>query len=400
MPRVHLFTAVAFLLLLALPSLASSSRVRALGNVPDLIEDPSGALRWYGAVVDYPDLGTLHLGDWAHRRNGAARGDLASRSGGVHVQLDEGGRWGTVAMHFGEDLPAPDPGGWFQAMWGRRMGDVSLALAFRATSWSDAASSPAAPLEGDSRFIHLLGLGARWDVSDATYLDLAVDAMESEVDYYRRNGEHPVVEEDLGEWDSVGVRGRVFHQLTDQLVWVGRLSWFRDLRPITDDVMTDLVNLDARYFRGGFGFHLMADPDNLVIISGDYRSVDDHRQARHPFQATWKDGDNQWWRIDARVGVESRVLPWLTLRASASYRRHVDEQQYEYRWADDFAETAYSYRVRVDTPVTVGLGLHLGSFDCDVVVNATAPFEIGDGLDGFQDGEHTNLTGITLRHAW
>lgn len=400
MPRPLRLSLAVLLLLLALPALASSSRVRALGGVPDLIEDASGALRWYGALVDYPDLGTLHLGDWAHSRAGAARGDLASRGGGVHVQLDQGGRWGTVAMHFGEDLPAPDPGGWFQAMWGRRLGDVTVALAFRASSWSDATSTPTAALEGGSRFTHLLGLGVRWDVSDATYVDLAIDAMESEVDYYRRGGDHPVAEEDLGDWDSLGVRGRAFHQLTDKLVWVGRLAWFRDLRPITDDAFDDLVNLDARHFRGGFGFHLLTDPDNLVIISGDYRRLEDRRDARHPFIAAWTDGWREWWRIDARVGVESRVLPWLTLRASASYRRHVNEQQYQYRWADDFAETAYDYDIRVDTPVTVGLGLHLGRFDCDVVVNATAPFEVGDGLDGFQDGEHTNLTGITLRHAW
>lgn len=392
--RALLITA---LLTLALPAMATSSRVRSFGGAPDLVEDDSGVLRWYGALVDYPDLGTLHLGDWAHNRSGAARDALAGRGGGVNVGV---GRWGVLAMHFGEDLPAPDPGGWIQLMWGRRLGALSLTAAFRATSWSDATSSPTSALEGGSRFIHLLGLGARWDLADRTYLDLAVDAMESEVDYYRRNGEAPVAEEDIGAWDSTGIRGRLFHQLTEELVWVGRLAWFRDLRPITDDQFADLVNLDADHFRGGFAFHVLPDPDHLVIIGGDYRRLDDARDARHPFQAVWTDSWREWWRIDARVAVESRVLPWLSLRASASYRRHVNEQQYQYRWTDDFAETAYEYRIRVDTPVIVGLGLHLGSFDADLVINATAPLEVGQGTDGFLDGEHTNLTGLTVRHAW
>ncbi|MEZ4388100.1 MAG: hypothetical protein R3D98_11090 [Candidatus Krumholzibacteriia bacterium] len=400
MPRPTRLLLAAACLLLAGPALASADRVRALGGVPDLVEDDSGVLRWYGAVVDYPDLGVLHLGDWAHRRNGAARGDLAGRGGGVHVQLDPDGRWGTAALHFGEDLPAPDPGGWIQAVWGRRFGSLSLALAFRATSWSDASSTPTAALDGGSRFLHLLGLGARWDLTDRTYVDLAADAQESEVDFYRRGGSVPLAEEDLGGWDSFGVRGRVFHELSDNLVWVGRLAWFRDTRPITDPVIDDLVDFDADHFRGGFACHLLPDPDNLVIISGDYRRLEDTRRARHPFDAAWERGWRLWWRIDARVAVESRVLPWLTLRAAASYRRHVDEQQYKYEWATDYTEIAYRYQVRVDTPVTVGAGLHLGQFDCDVVVNATAPFEVGEGTDGFLDGESTNLTGVTLRYAW
>ena len=202
-----------------------------------------------------------------------------------------------------------------------------------------------------------------------------------------------------GRW-RFGVRGRLFHELTPELVWVGRLAWFRDLRPLTDDVFEDLVDFDADHFRGGFAFHILPDPDHLIVVSGDYRRLEDERRARHPFDAVWERSWRQWWRIDARVGVESRVLPWLTLRASASYRRHVDEQQYKYEWAVDYAEIAYRYQVRVDTPVTVGVGLHLGQFDCDVVVNATAPFEVGEGVDGFLDGAHTNLTGVTLRYAW
>lgn len=379
---------------------ASTARVRALGGLPDLLEDDAGVLRWYGVLPDYPDQGTLELGDWAHHLGGAARGHHAGQGGGVHAALDGAGRLGTVAMHFGEDLPAPDPGGWYQAMWGRAFGRVNLTAAFRATSWSDASAPRDAALRGGSRFLHLLGLGLRWDLGDGTYLDLAADVMESEVDHYRRDDLGATTVEDVGGWDSFGVRGRVFHALNDRLVGVGRLAWFRDVRPVTDAVFDDLVTLDADHFRGGLGFHLLLDPDNLVVITGDYRRLEDERTARNPFFATWERSWREWWRIDARVGIESRVLPWLTVRAAATYRRHVNEQQYRYAWSPEFVEADYAYRVRVDTPVVLGLGLHLGRFDCDVVVNATAPYEIGAGLDGFADGAHTNLTSVTLRYGW
>ena len=400
MLRTVTLVLAALALLLATVAHATSSRQRALGGAPDLVDDEAGVLRWYGTLLDHPDQVSLHLGDWAHDLGGAAPDHVSGRHGGIHARLDGAGHWGTVAMHFGEDLPAPDPGGWFQTMWGRRFGDVSLAATFRATSWSDATSSPDQPLVGGSRFIHLLGLGASWRLSTASRLDLAVDAMESEVDFYRRGDTNPVSEEDLGEWDSFGARGRLFHRLTDEVTWVGRLAWFRDLRPITDEDFDDLVDFDADHFRGGFGFHLRPDPRHLVVVTGDYRRLEDERRARHPDSARWHRSWRQWWRIDARVAVEARVRPWLTLRASASYRRHVNEQQRVLTSDVGPEAVSYHYRVRVDTPVVVGVGFEMGRVTADVVVNATAPLEIGDGVGGFDDGNHTNLTGVTLRYEW
>ncbi|MBD3222031.1 hypothetical protein GF314_12400 [bacterium] len=380
---------------------ASSARVRTLGGVHDLLEDDTGVVRWPGALIDYTDLATLALGDWAHDLDGAARDHVAGRGGTVHVALDRRLLGLDAAgLQYGEDLAAPDPGGWIQMMIARGAGPVDLGLAFRATSHSEASGRHDEPLTGDSRFLHALVLGARWDVGDRTYVDLALEGMDSEVDHYRRDQETPVVEENLRTARSWGARARGFHQLTDRLVWVGRLGWYRDRRPVTDDVFDDLVDYEGDHFRGGFGFHVMPDPDNLIVVTGDYRRLEDERQARHPFQARWETGWREWWRIDARVGIESRVSPWLTVRASATYRRHVDDGRHEYRWSEDFVERAYDYQVRVDTPITVGVGLHLGQFDCDIVANATAPFEVGQTTAGIDDGAATNLTGVTLRYAW
>lgn len=392
---------VSLLVIAAATAAATTARVRTLGGVHDLLEDDTSVLRWPGALIDYTELATLELGDWAHSVEGAALDDLASRGGAVHVPIPPDYLGVTAAgLRYGEDLTAPDAGGWIQLMLALPLGPLDLGLAFRATSSSAASDGADQPLTGDSKFLHAVLLGARWDVSDATYVDLALEAMDSEIDYYRRDLQTPIVAEDLKTDDSWGVRARGFHRLSDTVTWVGRLAWFRDRRPLVDAFFDDLVDYEGDHFQGGFGFHLTPDPDNLIVITGDYRRLEDERRARHRFVAAWETGWREWWRIDARVGIESRVAPWLTLRASATYRRHVDDARYAYRWSESYTERAYDYTVRVDTPVTVGVGLHLGRFDLDIVANATAPMEIGHTTAGFLDGNHANLTGATLRYGW
>ncbi len=199
MPQAHRLVLVAALLaLVAGAALATTARVRTLGGVHDLVEDDTGVLRWPGALVDHADLATLALGDWAHDLDGAARDHVAGRGGTVHMALDRRLLGLDAAgLRFGEDLAAPDPGGWIQMMIARSVGPVDLGLAFRATSHSEARGRHDRPLTGDSRFLHALILGARWDLFDHTCVDLALEGMDSEVDYYRRDQETPVVEENL-----------------------------------------------------------------------------------------------------------------------------------------------------------------------------------------------------------
>jgi hypothetical protein len=98
--------------------------------------------------------------------------------------------------------------------------------------------------------------------------------------------------------------------------------------------------------------------------------------------------------------VESRVLPWLTLRAAASYRRTVDEQLYTYTWSSDFEERSYTYDLGVETPVVLGLGAHFGSFDADLVINDRALFDPNTGAARRDAGEGDTYTSLTLRYVF
>jgi hypothetical protein len=397
----HALAALAALALVAvLPPAAgaTTARVRALGGQSDLLEDDLGVVRWYGALADYPDLAVLETGDLDHDAGGSITDKLAGSGGGLHAAFDQAGRWGVAAMYFGDDLPEPDPGGWFRLLYARRFGPVALGATFRGTSHSEAVSAPPdQTLQGGSRFLHDLGLGARWDVSDRLYADLAADIREGEIDYYdNANG---ITYEDDGSFDSFSLRGRAFHGLTRDIAAVLRLEWQRDLRPVTDDIMAGLVDLDATVFRAGLGFNILPDPDNLVIASVDYDRREENRDARHPFYAQWEDGWRDWWRLDVRVGIESRVRPWLTLRGAASYRRTVDEHLYTYDWTG-YEERLYDYEVSVRTPVTLGCALHVGPVDADLVFNDRALFDMDSGCARRDTGEDATYTSLTIGYEW
>jgi hypothetical protein len=181
---------------------------------------------------------------------------------------------------------------------------------------------------------------------------------------------------------------------------VYRLAWYQERRLITDQTMDDLVDLDGTYLRAGIGFNLLPDPDNLVIASVDYDRREEDRQAQHPFYAAWETGQRDWWRLDVRVGVEARVLPWLSLRGAASYRRTVDETFYTYQVADDFEQQEYSYTVTVRTPVVLGLALHAGGFDLDLVINDSGLYDPNAAVAVRDQGEDATFTSLTLRYAF
>jgi hypothetical protein len=374
LPLLAILVAASLLAATAAPSTATEARVRALGGGADFLEDPTGVQRWAGSLVDYPQHATLELGRWHHE----AADTVSRRGGGLHHRFDAAGRWGTAAIYFGEDLPRPDPGGWVRLIWARQFGPVSLGATFRGTSYSDADDGDELALTGESRYLHDLGLGLRWDVSDRLYLDLAAEALDAEVDYY--DNQNGITREDLGGWDGFALRGRAFQRLGPTVVATGRVDWRRDTRPITDPVIGGLADLDADIFHGGLGFTILPDPDRLVIASVDYQRREDQRRATIPFHADWETTWRLWWRLDVRVGLEARLRPWLTVRAATGYRRTVDESLQRYRWSDDFTDSHYDYLITVDVPVALGVGLHLGDLDLDLTYGEAAPFAGGTAV--------------------
>jgi hypothetical protein len=399
-PLVLLLAVLAATLLAAGPASATLTRARTLGGDLNYFEDDAGVTAWYGALLDYPDQAVLDLGDYDHDGEGAWNQRTSGTAGAFHAILDAGGRWG-VAAYLQEDLPAGAPGGGATLIGAHRLGRVDLALRAQFTSYFEGANSTEVDGFGQSLYFHGYGLGLRWDLSDRVYADLAGDLV---------NVQGDDTDQDLWSlppqqtWSTWTARARCFVAVGEHSVLVPVLDHRQDDRQVVAEVIGAPADQHARLTAAGLGFNLLPDPDNLIVVSAEYRWGHERHERLRGDSTVWDydASELEYNEVHARVGVESRVLPWLTLRGAISYLRlqqellatRVETSAGEPdRWLEEKS-------IEVLTPVTLGFALHLGSFQADVLLNArrsetygTVPFGPTPAADG-------TYTAITLGYSF
>jgi hypothetical protein len=380
-PAICSVHAVALLLLLSSPASATSTRILSLGGDGDYFEDEHNVLFWPGSLPDYPNVGILELGDVL-----AEDGDRAApvrQGGGVHFRLEQAGRWGTAALYLSEAGKSEQVPGTLTAAWARAFGDLQLGLL---GSWSRFAE----PGEGPDMWQEEsgIGIGLRADLGEHVYGDMAA------VWYGTDRFYGGAVEE--GRWGSYVWRLRLFLGLRENLAVVpllentgqAHLAWREDLGvPMATD-------LDARRTRVGLGLNVLPDADNLLVASYEYRwGKEDY--GRSPWYGLYLE-ENKLARHILRLGVESRQLAWLTLRGSVRQEMMHDERWTHFGGGLVYREDAKEPRLEL----SLGLGLHLGAFDADLLVNDKAPFSLGSFLTGAGQEEAVNFTSVTLAYTF
>ncbi len=388
-PCLALALAASFALAAA-PALATDARVRSLGGLADAFEDDSNALRWPGSLMDYAGQASLGLSE---REDGTV-----STFGGVNAGLDADLNWGVLGLAFADELPEGERGGYFAAGYAHRLGPVNAALTFRGTTYGTAANPAGeAQFAGDARYLHSWGIGARADLADGVYVDAAAEIVRSELEYDdEANG---ISIHELSS-DSHAWRLRGFARVSDKVVVVPHLSYAHDVRPTVSDALGGVADLSGWNTLAGLGVNALLDPDNLVVVSMDYLSLQRDWAARYPEQTAFDTGWRDMWQFVVRVGLESRVQPWLTLRAGAVYRRLTDEWYLSETLAPGITDYDYRWNVGVAVPVSVGVGLHFGDFDGDFVVHdggLLATEELPLGLEEIDDGV---VIAATLRYGF
>lgn len=342
------------------PAGATDARVRALGGIADGFEDDSNALRWPGSLADY--AGQADLGLAEIDADGAT-----TASGHANVAFAENGRWGVLGLAFGDRLPEGERGGFFAAGYAHRLGPVEAALTFRGTTYGTAANPTGeGAFHVDTRYLHSWGIGARADLADGFYVDAAAELIRNELEY-----EDEALGIDLHDLssDSHAWRLRGFARMSDRVVLVPHVAYSHEVRPTVHEALGGVADIAAWSVVAGLSCNGLLDPDNLVLVSLDYVSLQRDWTARFPSYATYDAGWRDMWQFVVRAGVESRVKPWLTVRAGVVYRRSTDES-YLIEALDGVAND-YDYRwdVAVAIPLTAGVGLHLGDFDADVAIH-------------------------------
>ncbi len=376
MPRRAHRTSVAALatlvaaLLCAGQASATLTRARTLGGNLNYFEDDAGVIVWYAALLDYPNQAVFDLGDYDHDGDGAWNQRTTGTAGGFHAKLDQAGTW-AVGLYLQEDLPQDAPGGGATLLAAHQFGNVGLGLRGQFTSYFEGANSTETDGYGESLYFHSYGLGARWDVSDGVYGDIAGELV---------NVQGDAANQDLWTlppqqaWSTWGARTRWFVATGETTVLVPVLDHRQDDRHVYAAILDAPADMHSRLTAAGLGLNLLPDPDNLVIVSGEYRWGHEQfdRQVGNSTSWEYDQSDLIYNEVHARVGVESRVLPWLTLRGALSYYR-LQQEQLATRGetvpgeADRWLE---SKSIDVSTPVTLGFGFHFGSFQADLLLNA------------------------------
>jgi hypothetical protein len=381
---------VASLVGLVAPALATDARVRSLGGLADGFEDDSNALRWPGSLIDYAGQAALGLSEAADGR--------AHTFGNANVGFDQAGRWGVLGLAFADRLREGERGGYFAAGYAHRLGPVNAAVTFRGTTYGTAAN-PAGEAEfrGDARYLHSWGLGARADLGQHAYVDAAAEIVRSELEY--DDDAIGISVHELSS-DSHAWRLRGFVRASEQVVVVPHLAYEHDVRPTVSDALGGVADLSGWNLLAGLGVNALLDPDNLVVVSLDYLDLERDWAARYPDPTSFDSGWRDIWQIAVRVGVESRVQPWLTLRAGAVYRRLTDEWYLSETLSPGITDYDYRWNVAVSVPLTAGIGVHVGDFDGDFVVHdggLLASEELAAGLEEINTGV---VTAATLQYSF
>ncbi|MDO9172082.1 MAG: hypothetical protein Q7W29_09645, partial [bacterium] len=140
---------------------------------------------------------------------------------------------------------------------------------------------------------------------------------------------------------------------------------------------------DARSFSAGLGLSLLPHPDRMLQASLTWSRVESRLSDPAGVVDNWLlRQDVETDALCLRLGGETRVLYWLTVRAGV-WKTMSQTEVARYgaeRW------DLYGGIGRDEMDASLGLGLHFGDFDADMVMTDAAPFRAGGLLTGTTGG--------------
>jgi hypothetical protein len=387
-------------------SLATSTRINSLGGSGGFFEDNHNVLRWSGSLGDYPDLAIIETGhfDLTHGYDDDWGKSVSGPGGGVHARFDKAGRWGTGGLYFHGSADDSDPGslhrsylgGSVTALYSREVAGVSGALIFRHTADTDFKSNLVKPVPieiGYERSRDDIGLGARLDLSEKAYLDLAGDIRHISDRAYGSDPNNLNWDTgDLDSWNNFGLRTRAFIGLNDRLALAPLLEYISEDFTSTSFAGTGLLretsNNSGRLVRLGAGLNFFVNADNFLLFSTEYLDGKvDH---------TISDLDgavDHFWQEDysvllMRLAFETRLAHWITVRASSGYE-HVDNRG-----------TLPNPPTGEHIPLGLGVGLHLGSLAMDLALTDREPQGLSRYSATLPGVESATWLSITLSYGF
>lgn len=385
MRPLHRVLLVCALTTFAASASATSSRVDAMGGGDDYFEDVTNVLRWYGSLASY---GGTALFEYGQDENGNGYSDR--RAASILAELAPAGAWGVGGLF----LAAQDPDDVLRLAWGKDLGRLQIGVQWR-LYWDEYGYDNSTISERAELYFEdqVYGAGARLKLGPRTYLDAAADLAQT----YRHldAGVAGTFESGYGH-DTWSTRFRLFHGLSERTAIVPLLEFQRWIGPRYEWTQDNFLDSDRHRYAVGLGWNHLPDADTMIVGSFTY-AYNDIAEAAPKLDGgpTSRDVTNNIYRL--RFGVERRMLTWLTLRAGV----------WQMLWNQDTrtlaapeAEIALVESGGESLEMSLGLAIHMGPFDADLVFRDNAPFNFGSALTQAGSYEDATWNKITLQYVF
>lgn len=390
----------------AMPAFGSQTRVRSLGSMTaPFIEDDSNVFMWPATLASYANIVQITAGYYDVVKWGDDRGeydDDMTAQFGMTYGLGEDNKYGVLGMWWQENTWGPNmqgmwwgpgaPGNYdfsdnvynkWNLMWALGFETIDIGVRFERADEGYYQDDNSDKYENYTSYT-TLGLGLRWNLSDAAYMDIAFDY--TTVGYtYKQMGSDETLEADSKS--IMALRARMFYEWTDVITWVpyfsykgGTLSYKSSESGYYDD--DDCWGLKGYQLDFGLAANINVNDDNLIIVGIEPYGI----YKGEPADCGSDAGSEEMSQTifpGFVFGLESDVKDWLTFRIGCSKALLKTEGIYEGE-GDSYEE----YWTWAPFEWQLGLGFHVGDFDIDLLVNREAPFSMGYWMTGIQPGQY------------
>jgi hypothetical protein len=415
--------AIALVALCASSAMATKSRLRAMGGIDNYIEDDYNIFNWPATLPSYANILTIELindeyyynyyDEYPYTLSFGVEDDAGwyensvSAMYGLVKGIGEDNKWGALGLFFTEVTWGPNPNHeefWddanlfsyplnnkFTLMYGYAMEGLSFGLFISRAD--DSEKEEYTDFNGEWHYAYTtIGVGARFDIGDAAYGDVAFDY--NVASYKEDPTSYGEITQDANA--MYGFKGRVFYQYSDYLTiipYFGLRMWDFSLKSEDEGLYSGCWGSKGMMIDFGIGTDWMVNDENKIIFAIEPYSY----WKLEPSECDEDLSVEGTMTVFPRflLALESDVTDWLTFRSGCikeltKYEMKSTEGDEDY--TDNYTEAPFCFYM--------GLGFQVSDFEIDCVLNEEVPFSLGYWLTGYQpdSGDRTPIWMISAKY--
>lgn len=367
--------------MMAMPALATTTRVNSLANTGVYIADDSNVFRWYGVLPSYSNMVMAEAGqaigffdlDAQYQALGMTKtiGDMGTVGVFLLMNSIEDGSFflfNPLVTTGIDGLAVPTTK--FAVMYGYEVEDVlSFGIGFTRSDASTEVTGTTPALASAS--FTTFGGGIRMDAGESAYFDAAIT-------YGTAGGEAGPPNADL--WNnasSLVIEGRLFWEWLDDVTLVGNVT-FANFDYLQATVPAGATGgTKGNGFQVGVAANMDVNTNNMLIFAAEWTSA-----TLEPSQSAANDmSELKFTTLPMfRLALESDINSWLTTRIGATKEM--------LKVKDTAANGDETTTTGPGTPGGdfewyLGAGFHVGDWDVDMRFDHDVPFRLGYWLTGY-----------------